>query len=121
MQFDVIAFHKTYRGTKWFSETSRYYTEFLQDIQNKKLMSHLRFCNDILQIPPVYAYVRYRKDLYITPLEKKEKLALGACFGFLFQYGEYAAHYGPNSAHSIWVNDKVTGIKSASYFTRRKK
>ena len=54
-------------------------------------------------------------------MEKKEKLALGACFGFLFQYGEYAAHYGPNSAHSIWVNDKVTGIKSASYFTRRKK
>lgn len=121
MQFDVICFHKTYRGTKWFSEESHYFKEFLQDIQNEELMSHLRFCNDILQIPPVYAYVRYRSDLYTVPLEKKEKLALGACFGFLFQYGQYAGFYGSNSACSTWVGDKVTGIKNASYFVRRGK
>ena len=51
MQFDVIAFHKTYRGTKWFSETSRYYTEFLQDIQNKELMSHLRLSERFVYYP----------------------------------------------------------------------
>lgn len=119
MNFDVELFNKTYRGTRWFSEESKYFTEFLKDIQNAELMSHLRFCNDFLQIPPIFAYVRFRRDLYTGVLEKKEKLALGACFGFLFQYGEYAALYGPNSAHSVWVGDKVTGIKNASYFTRR--
>ena len=119
MNFDVELFNKTYRGTRWFSEESKYFTEFLQDIQNAELMSHLRFCNDFLHIPPVYTYVKYRSDFYTEQLEKKEKLALGACFGYLFQYGEYATIYGPNSACSVWVGDKVTGIKNASYFIRR--
>ena len=100
MNFDVELFNKTYRGTRWFSEESKYFTEFLRDIQNAELMSHLRFCNDFLQTPPIF-------------------VALGACFGFLFQYGEYTALYGPNSARSVWVGDKATGIKNASYFTRR--
>lgn len=120
MKFDVSKFNKTYRGTKWFSEESHYFKEFLNDIQDDELMSHLRFCNDILHIPPVYAYVRYRSDLYTVHLERKEKLALGACFGFIFQYGEYAPFYGPHTAHKIWVGEKITNIKNASYFIKKK-
>ena len=33
MNFDVELFNKTYRGTRWFSEESKYFTEFLKDIQ----------------------------------------------------------------------------------------
>lgn len=37
-------------------------------------MSHLRFCNDFLQTPPIFAYVRFRRDLYTGSLEKKEDI-----------------------------------------------
>lgn len=119
MDFDIVKFNKTYRGTKWFTEDSGYFDAFLSDIQNNELMSHIKFCNDVLQLPPVYVYVKSRDDLFKGELERKEKLALGACFGFLFQYGEYADKYGDGSARSVWVGDKTTGIKTASYFVVR--
>ena len=73
MKFDVDLFNRTYRGTRWFSDESKYFTEFLKDIQNAELMSHLRFCNDFLQTPPIFAYVRFRRDLYTGSLEKKRE------------------------------------------------
>ena len=97
MNFDVELFNKTYRGTRWFSEESKYFTEFLRDIQNAELMSHLRFCNDFLHVPPIYSYVRYRRDLYTGLLEKKEKLALGACFDFCFNV-EYVLRFTDQTA-----------------------
>ena len=63
MKFDVDLFNRTYRGTRWFSDESKYFTEFFKDIQNAELMSHLRFCNDFLQTPLIFAYVRFRRDL----------------------------------------------------------
>lgn len=121
MDFDIVKFNKTYRGTKWFAEESKYFDAFLRDIQDDELMSHIKFCNDVLQLPPVYVYVKSRSDIFERELERKEKLALGACFGYLFQYGEYADEYGEDSARSVWVGDKITGIKTASYFVGRGK
>lgn len=121
MDFDIVKFNKTYRGTKWFAEESKYFDAFLRDIQDDELMSHIKFCNDVLQLPPVYVYVKSRSDIFERELERKEKLALGACFGYLFQYGEYADEYGEGSARSVWVGDKIAGIKTASYFVGRGK
>ena len=121
VDFDIVKFNKTYRGTKWFAEESKYFDAFLRDIQDDELMSHIKFCNDVLQLPPVYVYVKSKSDIFERELERKEKLALGACFGYLFQYGEYADEYGEGSARSVWVGDKITGIKTASYFVGRGK
>lgn len=112
--FDETNFRKKYRVYGGFFE-SEYYFTFLKDIQNNELMGHLRFCNDVLRYPPVAAYVQYRKDLYCRILERWEKLALGACFGYLFQFSE---EYGYKKAVSAWVGLSLTGIKNASYFIK---
>ena len=112
--FDETGFRKKYRVHKSFFE-SEYYFSFLKDMQDRELMGHIRFCNDVLHYPPVAAYVLYRKDLYSRALERWEKLALGACFGYLFQFTE---GYGYKKAASVWVGLSPTGIKNASYFIR---
>ena len=112
--FNEADFRKKYRVHKSFFD-SEYYAEFLKDIENEGLMGHLRFCNDVLDYPPVAAYVRYRKDLYCRKLECWEKLALGACFGYLFQFTE---KFGYKKAISVWVGLSATGMKNASYFTK---
>ncbi|MBE6664014.1 MAG: hypothetical protein E7602_05870 [Ruminococcaceae bacterium] len=113
MEFDVESFTKTYKGTSWFLDSS-YFKEFLKDIKNNELIKNLIFCNDYLKFPPVVTYLKYRSDIYNTKLEKREKLALGACFGFLFKF----SGLGYVDSKSVWVGDKVTDIKNASYFTK---
>ena len=112
MKFEIESFTKMYKGTKWFVG-EKYFQEFLKDIENEELIKNLIFCNDYLNAPPISAYIKYRSDLYNKELEKKEKLALGACFGYLFKsilcYSE---------AKTVWVGDKITNIKNASYFTK---
>ena len=112
MKFDIESFTKMYKGTKWFVG-EKYFEEFLKDIENEDLIKYLIFGNDYLNAPPIFAYIKYREDLYNKELEKKEKLALGACFGFLFK-----AILGYSEAKTVWVGDKTTNIKNASYFIR---
>ncbi len=113
MKFDVENFTKTYKGTKWYTE-EKHFKEFLKDIENEDLIKNLIFCNDYLTFPPVAAYVKYRSDIYNGKIEKKEKLVLGACFGYLFKF----CGLGYNDTKSVWVGDKVTDIKNASYFIK---
>ncbi|MFI3129570.1 MAG: hypothetical protein R3Y18_05835 [Bacillota bacterium] len=119
MDFDTIDFIRTYKGTRGFVENSPYFDVFLSDLDNVDLQKNIKFCNDYLQIPPTEAYVKYRRDVFCCEMEKFEKQGIGACFGYLFQYGEYCSQYGAKSATSKWVGDSVTGIKNASYFRKK--
>ena len=112
MKFDIEAFTKMYKGTKWFTE-EKHFSDFLMDIKNEELIKNLIFCNDYLSAPPILAYIKYRSDIYTKELEKKEKLALGACFGYLFK-----VMLGYKDAKTVWIGDKTTNIKNASYFVK---
>lgn len=114
MDFPTEEFNKTYKGTRKFSEESKYYEIFLISLQrDKELFEHIRFCNDILKLPPIYVFVKYYKDFFNKPMETNEKRGLGACFGYLFQY-----IWGYAYAVSAWVGDKTTNIKNASFFIK---
>lgn len=116
MNFDVNDFVVKYKGSKWFLD-SKLFAEFLNDINNEELLSNIKFANDYLDIPPILSYVRYRKDIYNSVVDRKDKIALGACFGYLYQFGRYAGEY--YEAKSVWVGDKVTQIKTASFFPKK--
>lgn len=113
--FDKEAFNSKYKGTRKFTEESEYYRLFLDSLKDKTLYEHMRFCNDVLQIPPIYVFVKYYANHFKREMSVNEKRGLGACFGFLFQYTEA---FGYTQAKHVWVGDTVTGIKNASYFVR---
>lgn len=119
MNFTIEDFTKTYKGTRKFTDESPYFREFLKNLEDTELQSHIKFCNDVLEIPPIEVYIKSRRDIFNKTMAKNEKLGLGACFGFLFQYGEYKKEYGAGSAVVKWVGDEITGIKNASYFKKR--
>ena len=121
MNFDVKDFVTRYHMSGKFVNTA-YFAEFLKDVQNDELMEHIRFCNDVHKIPPVLSYVRYRRDIYSQRIERREdRQALGTCFGYLYQFGEYAAHYTPYSSVGINISTtkEPTGITKPSYFPPR--
>ena len=112
--FNVEDFLTTYKGKRSFVDESEYFTLFLKSLQkDEKLFEYIRFCNDTLQLPPVYVFVRYHKDAFNREMTTNEKRGLGACFGYLFQNV-----YGYKSAVSTWVGEKTTKIKNASYFEK---
>ncbi len=109
--FDVNDFLSVYKGKRAFVEESEYFTLFLEMLQDEKLCEHIRFCNDVLQIPPVYVFVKYYKDVFNREMTISEKRGLGSCFGYLFQN-----MWGYSKATLTWVGEKTTNIKNASYF-----
>ncbi len=113
--FNTDAFNRKYKGTRKFSENSKYYQLFLRSLQDEKLYEHIVFCNDVLHVPPIYVFVKYYADECKGPMTDGEKRGLGACFGFLFQF---TGRYNYKIAKHVWVGDAITGIKNASYFIR---
>ena len=113
--FNTEAFNKKYKGTRKFSESSKYYQLFLRSLHDEKLYEHIVFCNDVLQIPPIYVFVKYYADECAGVMSDSDKRGLGACFGYLFQFTEYYAY---KTAKHVWVGDARTGIKNASYFVK---
>lgn len=106
-------FFSRYKGKTSFARESKYYRFFLDSLDDRDLYDKIIFCNDVLQLPPIYVFVRYRKDLFTEKMSANEKRGLGACFGYLFQY-----MLGYKEAKSVWVGEKITDIKNASYFIK---
>ncbi|MBQ8446442.1 MAG: hypothetical protein IJX31_01545 [Clostridia bacterium] len=110
--FDVQDFLMVYKGKKTFVEESPYFSFFLKNLEeNADLFKHIRFCNDILQLPPIYVFIKAHKETFNRPMTLNEKRGLGACFGYLFQN-----IWGYQKAVLTWVGEKTTNIKNASYF-----
>lgn len=119
MDWQESEFLRIYRGTETFVTNERsYYALFLELLQDEELLAHLRFANDVLQIPPLKTFVLYErdvlgKDVFRTKMSTAAKRGLGACFGYLYKF-----LYGGYEAEPCWFNDALTGIKTASCFKR---
>lgn len=112
--FNIEDFLNIYKGKRKFVNESEYFAIFLDSLNNdKKLFEHIRFCNDILSIPPIYAFVKYHQNRFNRVMSVAEKQGLGACFGYLFQN-----IWGYNLNILKWVGEETTGIKNASYFIK---
>lgn len=118
--FDEQEFLRTYRGTeKFVTAESEYYNAFLQLLKDDVLLEKIKFCNDVLQIPPLKTFILHerdylKKDIFngkMTPIAKR---GLGACFGYLYKF-----IYGGYESEQSWFNDETTTIKTASYFVKR--
>ena len=112
--FDTDDFLRTYKGKRAFVEGSPYFETFLKSLEDLELYDKIRFCNDVLQIPPIYTFVKYYKDVFTTELSTAEKQGLGACFGYLFQ-----KKWGYAKSVPVWAGDRRTNIKNASYFLKQ--
>ena len=120
MEFNEQLFLEKYRGMESFlSEGRNYFDDFLLLLENKQLLNNIKFANDVLGIPPLYTFIHYERDFLSKDKFKQEmpkcvKQGLGACFGFLYRY-----IYKDYEPVQCWINDKETGIKTASKFIKQ--
>lgn len=116
-KFIIEDFIIKYKGTTNFCDTA-YFKTFYESLDDEKLYSHIIFNNDVLEIPPIHTFVKYRQsigdELFGKPIEKTDKRCLGACFGYLFK-----DILGYKRSVSVWVGEKITDIKNASYFNKK--
>lgn len=119
MNWNEERFLNTYKGTeKFITDGREYYSLFLELLNDEDLLAHIKFCNDVLHVPPLETFVRYerdylKKDVFHNKMESYEKRGIGACFGYLYKF-----IYGGYESEQSWFNDKETGIKTASYFIK---
>lgn len=115
-KFIIEDFVIKYKGTASFCDTE-YFKAFYDSLDDEALYSHIVFNNDVLELPPILTFVKYRQsigdELFNKPMSKTDKRCLGACFGYLFKFC-----LGYKSPVSVWVGEKHTDIKNASYFVK---
>lgn len=115
-KFIIEDFTSLYKGTISFCDTE-YFRTFYNSLDDKELYSHIKFNNDVLKIPPILTFVKYRQsigdELFGKPMSKTEKRCLGACFGYLFK-----VVLGYKTPVPTWVGERTTDIKNASYFEK---
>lgn len=118
--FNEQEFLKTYRGTEKFVTTeNKYYHAFLDLLKDEVLLEKIKFCNDVLQIPPLKTFIVHerdylKKDIFNQEMNSVAKRGLGACFGYFYKF-----IYGGYDSEQSWFNDEATTIKTASYFVKR--
>lgn len=82
-------FAKKYRRFSGFMDSGPLWEEFCEVLRNRALLSHVIFCNDVMQIPPVRTHLmisRYCGGAAAgRELGVREKQELGAAYGFLFK------------------------------------
>lgn len=119
MDWNEERFLKTYKGTETFVTAERgAYSLFLELLDDEELLSHIRFANDVLHIPPLKTWILYerdvlKRDVFREKLSSTAKRGLGACFGYLYKF-----IYGGYGSEPCWFNDALTGIKTASCFQK---
>lgn len=102
-------FASAYKPFSNFPGSGLLWAECLNAINDVKLMNHIIFCNDIMQIPPVKVFLMANNNLnqQFTDFEKK---AMGAFWGFVFKFV-----FGYRSQkENIPINTK--GVKKATQF-----
>lgn len=112
-------FLRTHKGTETFVTAEKnYYSIFLELFHDEALLSHIRFANDVLNVPPLKTFILYERDVlkknvFQEKMSSVAKRGLGACFGYLYKF-----IYGGYESEPSWFNDEKTGIKTASYFKK---
>jgi len=101
-------FAGVYKPFSNFPNSGLLWNECINTVQNAKLMNHIIFCNDVLQMPPVKVFLAANNNISIV-LTDEEKKAVGAFWGFIFKFV-----FGYRNQKSISV--RVNNLKSATYF-----
>ena len=120
-KFDEKKFLRIYKGNdKFITEGKAYYDAFLELLQNKPLLKHIKFANDVLGVPPLQSFVRYNRlilknDLFNDKMTHLEKQGLGSCFSYLYKK-MYNEKYEPVPC---WINDEETGIRTGSKYVKK--
>ncbi|MCI9311410.1 MAG: hypothetical protein HFF51_09950 [Lawsonibacter sp.] len=111
-------FPKKYHRFAAFVNSGPIWDEFCEVLQDKDLLSHIIFCNDVMLIPPVRTHLMisgYRSGPAAgRKLEDEEKKALGAVYGFLFKE---IFHYSQQESVSCVINT----LKTATRYGRDEK
>lgn len=63
---------------------SALWTQCIAAASDKKLLGHIRFCNDVLKIAPVKTFLIAR-NLTTYPMTPEDNQAIGAFWGFIFK------------------------------------
>lgn len=85
-----------------------YWNVCLEAICDETLLSHIIFCNDVMQIPPTHTFLRARP--IDAPLSEFDKRAIGAFWGYVFK-----SVFG--YVHQKSVTARVNTVRTASYFS----
>ena len=103
-------FIQKYKAFSNFPQSGKVWDECLAAVQNAKLMNHLIFCNDVLQIPPVKVFLLANTTIG-GQLTDEEKKSIGAFWGFVFKFV-----FGYKNQKSVSVRVADNNLKSATYF-----
>ena len=100
-------FGNKYKAFGGFIDTE-YWNACLAAVRDTTLLSHIIFCNDVMQIPPTHTFLRACP--IDAPLSEFEKRAIGAFWGYVFKFV-----FG--YAHQKSVTACVNTVRTASTFS----
>lgn len=73
-----------YRRFAGFIDSGYLWDLVIKTINDIELMRNIKFCNDIMQIPPIKVFVLAQRPA-LPELNNSEKQSVGAVFGFIFK------------------------------------
>jgi len=77
-------FARKYRRFAGFIDSGDLWDRVIKTINDTELMRNIKFCNDIMQIPPIKVFVMAQGPT-LPKLSNSEKQSVGAVFGFIFK------------------------------------
>ncbi len=102
-----------YRRFAGFPDSGPIWDEVIALMQDGEALSHIKFCNDVMKIPPMRTHLMvsaYRGGAAAArALGTEEKQALGAVYGFLFK--EVLGYTGQESVSCV-----INSVKMATRF-----
>lgn len=111
--------YKHFKEFQTAEEYQGYWALCVRAVEDRELLSHIIFCNDIHRIPPVKTFLLYyrtelqeltgRADTMLEPFVKK---AIGAFWGMVFKFG---LGYQAQESVSISLNREFM-VRTASCF-----
>lgn len=101
-------FARKYRRFAGFVDSGYLWDLIITTINDAELMRNIKFCNDVMQIPPVKVFVLAQRAT-LPELSNSDKQSIGAVFGFIFK-----DVFGYKNQESI--SCVVNTIKTASRF-----
>lgn len=123
----ITDFGQKYPHFKEFQTEERYFHYWklcLQAMQDRDLLGHIIFCNDLFCIPPVKTFLCFFKENLVSitgredaKLEDFAKKSLGAVWGYLFKY---VFEYAGQKSVSVSLN-RMFMLKTATYYINPQK
>ncbi|MDR1629136.1 MAG: hypothetical protein LBS36_02845 [Oscillospiraceae bacterium] len=91
------------------AEYEKYWSKCMEAVNDRELLSHIIFCNDLFAIPPVKTFLMYYKEDFVSltgrhdaALDVFVKKSIGAFWGMVFKY---ALGYEGQKSVSVSMND----------------